>query len=366
MFAVLVVVFALAAAVAFTVVAYRRNWRWTGLPSDPGDGTPAAPPRPAKTLWDWLQLLIVPLVLALAAFVLNAAQVARDRKQEERRAAQERKVEERRAARDRASAEDRAREETLAAYLRQMSDLMTRGGRATADTQTLAQTLTLVALRRLDGARKGLVVQFLHEAELIAGAATPPTREGFVPSAGCGLPGQHACRRIGVSVSLDNADLRGAVMPSFLGSSLSGAAQGPVTTAGAAAQTVGWFDGADLRNADFHRGTLSGVTFRFADLRGANFSGAFLDRARFEGACLSGARFDRVKVDHADFSNTEGRGVDFSNARLTTATFTHARLIDLRLSGASTTGVRWPRGWTPTGLQMSDAEARGLCTGPQK
>jgi hypothetical protein len=138
--------------------------------------------------------LIVPLVLALAALVLNAAQVARDRKQEERRAAQERKVEERRAARDRASAEDRAREETLATYLRQMSDLMTRGGRATAD----AQTLTLVALRRLDGARKGLVVQFLHEAELIAGAATPPTREGFVPSAGCGFPGQHACRRIGV------------------------------------------------------------------------------------------------------------------------------------------------------------------------
>ena len=173
-----------AAAVAFTVVAYRRDWQWTGLPADPGDGTPESRPRPAKTLWDWLQLFIVPLVLALAAFGLNAAQVDRDRKQEQRRAAQERRLEERRAANDRASAEDRAREETLTTYLQEMSDLMTPGGRTTADTQTLAQTLTLVALRRLDGARKGLVVQFLYEAALIAGSAEA---EGLIASAGCGI-----------------------------------------------------------------------------------------------------------------------------------------------------------------------------------
>jgi hypothetical protein len=109
MLAALVGVFAAAAAVAFTVVAYRRQWLWTGLPTHPGDGTAANPPRPAKTLWDWLQLLVVPLVLALAAFALNAAQSDRDRRQEETRAAQERTLEEGRAARDRSRAEDRAR-----------------------------------------------------------------------------------------------------------------------------------------------------------------------------------------------------------------------------------------------------------------
>jgi uncharacterized protein YjbI with pentapeptide repeats len=350
-----------AAAVAFTVVAYRREWQWTGLPADSGDGTPESRPRPAKTLWDWLQLFIVPLVLALAAFGLNAAQVDRDRKQEQRRAAQERRLEERRTANDRASAEDRAREETLTTYLQEMSDLMTPGGRTSADTQTLAQTLTLVALRRLDGARKGLVVQFLYEADLIAGSAAA---EGLIAPAGCGSGGRHPCRRIGVKVYLDNADLRNAVMPSSLGSlELSG----PASRALGGAEVVGWFDGADLRNADFRGGRLQSITFRRTDLRGANFSGAHLDGTSFSGACLSSARFDRVEVgESADFSDTEGRGVNFSNARLTKATFKRARLTDVRLSGATTTGIRWPPDWTPTGLRLNDTEARGLCGGRQE
>ena len=155
----------------FTVLAYRRGWRWTGLPADAGDGSDAHPPRPAKTLWDWLQLLVVPLVLALAAFALNAAQSDRDRRQEERRALQQRLLEDRRSARDRATAEDRARED-LGTYIRQMSDLITRHGvlwarsQADANTRALARTLTLVALRRLDGPRKGLVMQFLLEEGL--------------------------------------------------------------------------------------------------------------------------------------------------------------------------------------------------------
>ena len=64
------------------------------------------------------------------------------------------------------------REDTLRAYLQQMSDLIGRRGlrspRSDANAEpTLARTLTLIALRRLDGARKGLVVQFLKEADLI-------------------------------------------------------------------------------------------------------------------------------------------------------------------------------------------------------
>jgi hypothetical protein len=325
--------------------------------------------------------LIVPLVLALAAFGLNAAQVDRDRKQEERRAAQERRVEERRAVRDRASAEDRAREETLATYLRQMSDLMTSGGRATADTQTLAQTITLVALRRLDGARKGLVVQFLEEADLLAGAADPAAPVGISLSPGCGTAGQHTCRRIGVTVYMENADLRNAIMPRSLGveKAVAVAPVAPVRSnsdppLGPREQREsrldsdgGWFDGADLRNADFRGRTLEGVTFVGADLRGADFTGAYLIHTSFVEACLSGTQFDGVEFhEGADFSYAEGRDVDFSNARLTKATFTRARLTDVRRSAATTTGVRWPRDWTPTGLQMSETEARALCSGRQE
>lgn len=197
-------VVAVSAVAAFIALAYRRGWRWAGLSADAGDGTPTAPSRPAKTLWDWLQLLIIPVVLALGAFALNATQAAREGKREDRRATREQAI-----------AADRAREDTLRVYLQQMSDLITQHGlrRAQGGTPTLARTLTLIALRRLDRARKGLVVQFLLEERLITSTTewtqtprvTRGTRmgDGLVDLSGADL------RRIdlrGVSLVTDIAD----------------------------------------------------------------------------------------------------------------------------------------------------------------
>lgn len=50
---------AILAAVAFIIVAYRRRWAWTGFVTGPGRGAPDG--QASKSLWDWLQLLIVPL-----------------------------------------------------------------------------------------------------------------------------------------------------------------------------------------------------------------------------------------------------------------------------------------------------------------
>jgi hypothetical protein len=49
-----------------------KVWDWTGF----GD----------KTAWDWMQLLIVPLVLAVGALSFNEAQTTRQLETEERRA----------------------------------------------------------------------------------------------------------------------------------------------------------------------------------------------------------------------------------------------------------------------------------------
>ena len=62
-----------------------------------------------KTLWDWLELLIVPAMLALGGFLLNSIQHDRDQK---------------RAETDRAIAEDRQRETALQNYLDKMTDLL--------------------------------------------------------------------------------------------------------------------------------------------------------------------------------------------------------------------------------------------------
>src|SRR3954451_23742264 len=103
---------AAAGTAVLVAVAYKSDWRWTGFPREPGYEKARRDPA-GPTLWDWLQLLVVPLVLALAAFALNDAQTRRQQRQENDRAH-----------REQARAVDDAREQTLRGYLQRMSDLM--------------------------------------------------------------------------------------------------------------------------------------------------------------------------------------------------------------------------------------------------
>src|ERR687897_2602555 len=66
-----------------------------------------------KTLWDWLQLLIVPVVLSLITVAFALWQDTRQERVENQRAEAERKL-----------AEQRAQDEALQAYLDQMSTLI--------------------------------------------------------------------------------------------------------------------------------------------------------------------------------------------------------------------------------------------------
>jgi uncharacterized protein HemX len=77
-----------------------------------------------KPLWDWLQLLIVPLVLAAIGFWFTASQEARQQQIEDQRAQQAQNIENKRAQAERELAEQRAQDEALQAYLDQMSTLI--------------------------------------------------------------------------------------------------------------------------------------------------------------------------------------------------------------------------------------------------
>src|SRR5689334_18290705 len=72
--------------VALNTIAYRIGWSGTGFLN--------------KTLWDWLQLLIVPLALAVVALVFQLANTRTEQK----------------------IALDNQREDLLQAYLDRMSD----------------------------------------------------------------------------------------------------------------------------------------------------------------------------------------------------------------------------------------------------
>src|SRR5215211_698469 len=77
-----------------------------------------------KPLWDWLQLLIVPLVLAAIGFWFTASQDARQQQIENQRAQQAQNIENKRAKAERELADQRAQDEALQAYFDQMSLLL--------------------------------------------------------------------------------------------------------------------------------------------------------------------------------------------------------------------------------------------------
>ena len=130
----------------FLGFAYVYEWKWTGLVKNPDFHK--------RTLWDWLNLLIVPAVLALGGYLFTRSE---DRSTQ-------------------AAAERRAQDDALQAYLDQMSDMLIPNkdqpslyeAKLDDSLSSVARARTLTVLPRLDGDRKARVIQFLHESDLIA------------------------------------------------------------------------------------------------------------------------------------------------------------------------------------------------------
>jgi hypothetical protein len=136
--------------VIISILGYVFGWEWTGLT------------KPRRTFWDWLSLLIVPLVLVLGGDLFNRSESRRTKDDAE----QQRKA-------DRQIADDRRQDDTLQAYIDGMSQLLTdielplhRAQRGDS-LSTVARARTLTVLGRLDSVRKRSVLQFLYESGLI-------------------------------------------------------------------------------------------------------------------------------------------------------------------------------------------------------
>lgn len=100
------------------------------------------------TVRNWLELLIMPLVLSLVTVAFTVQQGQSQRTIEEQR----------------------AQDQALQAYLDQMGSLMLgkdlRASPQDSEVQALARARTLTVLDRLDGNRKAQVVRFLMEGNL--------------------------------------------------------------------------------------------------------------------------------------------------------------------------------------------------------
>jgi uncharacterized protein YjbI with pentapeptide repeats len=151
--AVVTIPVVLVAVVVYGYVSGR--WEWGGTEFD------------GASLWDWLELLIVPVMIAVVGFLINAAQRVRDERAQRQR---EDELWQAQKERDQSLEEARVTENALSEYFNDMDSLIREGlSEAPSGTPlvTAAQVGTLRVLARAASYRKGEVVQFLHTARLI-------------------------------------------------------------------------------------------------------------------------------------------------------------------------------------------------------
>jgi hypothetical protein len=244
---------------------------------DPGNNI-----QPAKTLWDWLELLIVPLTLAFVAFLFNWLQSKNQKK----------------------ASDDRLREESLQSYVDQMTILLLEKGlnspEPNPEVRSVARVHTITTLLKIDGKRKRRLLLFLFETGLIdAGERIPDTRsEPWKEKAIVSLK----------EADLSHADLKGAFLAKPSGIDLICANLEEADLCDVRLSGAQLFEAnlckANLRGACLNNTDLRKVTLCDADLRGASFRGADL-----RGANLSGCKWDN-KTDFVLTRRDNTKGIE--------------------------------------------------------
>lgn len=303
------------AIVIIAVCGYIFGWEWTGLAK--------------RTFWDWLSLLIVPIVLAMGGYFFTRSENRRTREDADEQRSLDRKL-----------ADERRQDEMLQAYLDGMSQLLTDKERPLHRAElgdylsTVARARTVTALKRLDADHRNSVLDFLRDSQLIGGVKTSPI------------------------VSFHKADFRGADLS---GTNLNWAnfRTANLLQANLREAELHWVNlqRADLRKADLTMADLSGYMYSrespfgyvkggAAYCTGADLSEACLKQAHLRNTYLMGAKLNNANLEEADLSEAHLEGADLSHARLAGANLRNAVLGEHR-------EILWA--WT----NVSEADLRG-------
>ena len=253
------IVFILLFIVAFWAIWADSSPFWTGFdkrPIDPGE-------QPTKTLWDWMEMLIVPAVLGIGLYILN--QSAR---------ANEREIAEKNRAEDEAIAENNRNQATLEAYFDRMTelildnDLLIFNESENDDRKKLVRTIgitrTISVLRSLDAVRVKAVFEFIEDAGL----------KEIITFKGANLRGVNWAGSFLFDTNLAGVRLRNANLERIhlTGSNLQRAGMRYV----------------NLQDAKLKRTSLQRADLRYANLKDAVLRGADLQDTNFEHANLAG------------------------------------------------------------------------------
>ena len=271
-----------------------------------------------KKLWDWMELLIIPLVLAGGALFLQRSERAVERRIADERIQEDRRIAEERSKLEREIAADRQQEAALQAYIDRMAELLLNGKLTTSkndEARNVARVRTLTLLRSLDGKRRAIALKFLYEANLMVKEST------IVDLRGANL----------TDVKLLHEDLRNINMPSvdiidavLIGTNFQGANMSGATLANTNIGSVN-FTGADLTKANL-QSSYVWVDARDLVMQDANLTEALLTDLKLEYVSLRGANLQRAHLEHINLQNADLRDADLRGAYMLGANLQAANL----------------------------------------
>lgn len=315
-----------------------------------------------QSSWEWIKLLIGPVLVAIIGIFLNRFFKIRDNKQSEKereidadRLRQEKLVADERRKQEKAIEADRLRQNALIDYFDQMTQLFlskewpkpSENSEKTNKSSTdlpiiaLAKARTFAVLNELDGRRKGSLVIFLYESKALQHISLEKSnlREASLNETSLS------------DINLSGADLRAARLS---GTNLNGAILSKAILSGAdlraaklrAAELIGIFlNEARVKRADLRKAKLNGALMikakiEGADLREANLHGAFLSEADLIGADLRAANLSAADLSGAKLSGAKLSGADLTDANLNGAELIAAKPRQDDLKVSQTPGIK--------------------------
>lgn len=226
------------------------------------------------TFRDWLQIAAIPLVIALLSIAGSLIITAYQRQQN----LHDLQIQQKQHLNDLQISKDREQETSLQTYFDRMSDLILNNHLKTAkvdEMHYLARTRTLDVLSQLDGERKGEVLRFLNDTDLIK------TGSEIVDLSDADLNKANL-----VGINLRDADLKDVSLIY-------------------ANMHLTQLPGANLSDADLSDADLSNADLRSASMHAADLRGANLSNANLSGDDLSSADLSRANLSHAKGVTTE-------------------------------------------------------------
>ncbi len=310
-------------------------------------------PESGATLIDWVNTLIVPFSLTILGSLFQ--------QQQEKRAEEQAEL-------DKEIANTNLCEEALQAYFDRLAELLldrklsilTKDDPVQEVALNVIRARTLSILRRLgeDKERKGNVVRFLIDAELMSKLNLSGADFRNADLKNTNLENTDLRSADLENVDLKDADLRGA--------KLENANLENADLRGADLENV------DLRNANLKSTNLRGAKLLKANLKGvklknADISNARLENANMRNANLENANLENANLENAILSNADMKGVNLEkanllNANLANASLLKANLLNANLAGADLRGadLRGAINVTATQIEAANNEVEAI------